>query len=61
MLESPYSFRHHNILELSISSEKSYEKDSEEHSILIFVRPSKLSVNRAEIDFFDQVFKSTLA
>jgi len=61
MLESPYSFRHHNILELSISSEKSYEKDSEEHSILLFVRPSKLSVNRAEIDFFDKVLKSTLA
>ena len=50
LIESPYSLRHHNILELSVQSEKSYERNIEEHSILLFVRPSKVAIDRSSID-----------
>lgn len=61
LFETPYSFRHHNIIELTVNSEKSYQNNIEEHSILLFIRPTKLSVNRENIDFVDRLFKSTLA
>jgi hypothetical protein len=61
LLESPYSFRHHNIIELTVQSEKSYEKNIEEHSILLFLRPSKVTVDRETIDFIDKMLKVTLA
>ena len=44
-----------------MQSEKSYEKNIEEHSILLFLRPSKLTVDRESIDFTDKMLKSTLA
>ena len=44
-----------------MQSEKSYERNIEEHSILVFIRPSKLTVDRESIDFTDKMLKSTLA
>lgn len=61
LLESPYSLRFHNILELTVQSEKSYERNIEEHSILLFIRPSKLTVNRETYDFASRLFKSAFA
>ena len=61
LLESPYSYRYHNMLELTVQSEKSYEKNTEEHSILLFLKPTKVTVNRDVIDFTDKMLKSTLA
>ena len=44
-----------------MQSEKSYEKNIEEHSILLFLKPTKVTVNRDVIDFTDKMLKSTLA
>ena len=49
------------MLELTVQSEKSYEKNIEEHSILLFIKPTKVTVNRDVIDFTDKMLKSTLA
>ena len=49
------------MLEVTVQSEKSYEKNTEEHSILLFVRPTKMTVNRATFDFTSKLLKSTLA
>lgn len=49
------------MLELTVQSEKNYERNIEEHSILLFLRPSKLTVDRESIDFVDKMLKSTLA
>ena len=49
------------MLELTVQSEKSYEKNTEEHSILLFLKPTKVTVNRDVIDFTDKMLKSTLA
>ena len=61
LLESPYSYRHHNIIELKVQSEKSYERNIEEHSILLFIRPTKLTINRDTIEFMDKLLNTTLA
>ena len=49
------------MVELTVQSEKSYEKNIEEHSILLFLKPTKVTVNREVIDFTDKMLKSTLA
>lgn len=49
------------MIELTVQSEKSYEKNIEEHSILLFLKPTKVTVNRDVIDFTDKMLKSTLA
>ena len=51
MLEIPYSYRHHNLLELQIVSDKSYTTNIEELQIKVALTPVKMQISQPPIDF----------